>query len=85
MKLSRAEMSKLIKPGGFISRLFGALLKTCLTFMKNVLQRLAKSILIPLTLTIAVSATNSAIQNKINVSWATILKDRIKKWKMPRR
>ena len=85
MKLSRAEISKLIKPGGFISRLFGALLKTCLTFMKNVLQRLAKTILIPLTLTIAVSATNSAIQSKINVSWATILKDRIKKWKMPRR
>ena len=83
MKLSRAEISKLIKPGGFISRLFGALLKTCLTFMKNVLQQLAKSILIPLT--IAVSATNSAIQKKINVSWATILKDRIKKWKMPRR
>lgn len=61
MKLSRAKISKLIKSGGFTSRLFGALLKTCLTFMKNVLQRLAKSILIPLTLTIVGSTTNSAI------------------------
>lgn len=79
MKLSRSQISKLIKSGGFISRLFGALLKTCLTFIKTVIQPLAKSILIPLTLTIAASATNSAIQNKINVSGATILKDQIKK------
>ena len=79
MKLSRSQISKLIKSGGLISRLIGALLKTCLTFIKTVIQPLAKSILILLTLTIAASGTNSAIQNKINVSGATILKDRIKK------
>ena len=49
---------------GLIGRLLGLLLKTGLPLMKNVLKTLAKSSLIPLWLTAATSATNSAIQKK---------------------
>ena len=48
--------------GGFLSRLLGPLLKTGLPLMKNVLKPLAKSVLFPLELTIAVSATDAGIQ-----------------------
>ena len=42
----------------------GPLLKTGLSLTKNVLKTLAKSVLIPLELTAAVSATDAAIQKK---------------------
>ena len=48
--------------GGFLSRLLGPLLKTGLPLMKNVLKPLAKSVLFPLELTIAVSATDAGMQ-----------------------
>ena len=41
----------MIQSGGFLSRLLGPLLKTGLTLMENVIQPLAKSVLIPLGLT----------------------------------
>ena len=50
------------KLGGFLSRLLGPLLKIGLSLMKNVLKPLAKSVLFPLELTTAVSATDAAIQ-----------------------
>ena len=43
----------------FSGRLLGPLLKTGLPLMKNVLKPLAKSVLIPLGLTAAASATDS--------------------------
>ena len=52
------ELSKL---GGFLCRLLGPLLKTGLLSIGNVIKPLAKSISIPLGLTAAASATDSAI------------------------
>ena len=48
--------------GGFLGRLLGPSLKTGLPLMKNVLKPSAKSVLVPLVLTAATSATDSAIQ-----------------------
>ena len=53
IKLSKTQLSKIIQSGGFLGRLLGPLLKTGLPLMKNVLQPLAKSVLIPLGLTAA--------------------------------
>ena len=58
-------MGKIGESGGFFARLLGPLLKTGLPLMKNVLKPLAKSVLLPLGLTAAASATNAAIQKQI--------------------
>ena len=50
---------------GFLSRLLGPLLRTGLPLMKNVIQPLAKSVLIPLGLTAAVSAADATIHKKL--------------------
>ena len=56
IKLSKTQLSKIIQPGGFLGRFLDPLLKTGLPLMKNVIQPLAKSVLIPLGLTPAVAA-----------------------------
>ena len=64
-KLSKTQLSKMIKPGGFLGRILGLLLKTGLPLMKNVIQPLAKSFLIPLGLLVAVLAADAGIHKKI--------------------
>ena len=61
MKLSQTKLSKIIQLGGFLGILLGAVMKVGLLLMKNVLQPLAKSVLIPLELTIAASAAGAGI------------------------
>ena len=51
LKLSKAQISKIIQSGGFLGRLLAPLLKTGLPLIKNVIKLLAKSVLIPLGLT----------------------------------
>ena len=46
IKLSKPQTSKRIQSGGFIDRLRGTLLRTGFPSMENVLQPLAKSVLI---------------------------------------
>ena len=46
--LSKTELSKMIQSGGFLEKLLGPLLKTGLPLIKNVIEPLAKSVLIPL-------------------------------------
>ena len=58
-------MHKIGKSGGFLGRLLGPLLKPGLSLMKNVLKQLAKSILVPLGLTAAISVTDAAIHKKM--------------------
>ena len=53
------------QPGGFLGRLLGPLLKTWLPLIKNVIKLLAKSVLIPLGLTVAASAADAGIHKKI--------------------
>ena len=60
----------MIQLGGFLGRLLGPLLKTGLPLMKIVIQPLAKSVLIPLGLTAAVSAADAGIHKKNIRIWS---------------
>ena len=64
LKLSKAQISKIIQSGGFLGRLLGPLLKTGLPLIKNVIKPLAKSVLIPLGLTATASAADAGIHKK---------------------
>ena len=61
IKLSKTQISKMIRSGGFLGRLLGPLLKTGLQLMKNVIKPFARSVLIPLGLTAAASAADAGI------------------------
>ena len=65
IKLSKTELSKMIQSARFLGRLLGPLLKTGLPLTKNVIKPLAKSVLIPLGLTAAVSAADAGIHKQI--------------------
>ena len=65
IKLSKTQLSKMIKSGGLLSRLLGLLLRTGLPLMKSVIKPLAKSVLLPLELTAAASAADAGIHKKI--------------------
>ena len=54
----------MIQSGGFLGRLLGPLLKTGLPLISNVIKPLAKSVLISLGLTAAVSAADAGIHKK---------------------
>ena len=73
LKLSKAQISKIIQSGGFLGRLLGPLLKTRLPLIKNVIKPLAKSVLIPLALTAAASAADAGKHKKILRSRNTTL------------
>ena len=73
LKLSRAQISKIIQSGGFLGRLLGPLLKTGLPLIKNVIKPLAKRVLISLGLTAAASAADAGIHKKILGSRNTTL------------
>ena len=73
IKLSKTQLSKIIKSGGFLSRLLGPLLKTGLPLIKKVTKPLAKIVLIFLGLTAAASAADAGIHNKILGSGNTTL------------
>ena len=55
----------MIQSGGFLGRTLSPLLKVGFPLIKNVIKPLAKSILIPLGLTAAASATDAGIHKKI--------------------
>ena len=65
IKLSAAQISKIIRSGGFFGKLLGPLLKTGLPLIKTATKPSAKSVLIPLGLTAAASAGDARIQKKI--------------------
>ena len=62
IKLCKAQISKIIQPGGFLGKLLGPLLNTGLPLIKNVIKQLARNVLIPLGLTAAASAADAGIQ-----------------------
>ena len=64
IKLSKAQLSKMIKSGRFLGRLLGTLLKAELPLITNVIRPLAKSVLIPLGLTATASAADAGIHKK---------------------
>ena len=69
IKLSKAQIKKIIQPGGFLgkllSKLAGALMKVALPLAKNVLA--------PLGLTAAMSAIDGSIQKKIHGSGVKLI------------
>ena len=73
IKLSKAQISKIIQNGGFLGNLLGPLLKTELPLIKNVIKPLAKNFLIPLGLTIEAAAADVRKQKKILGSGTTTL------------
>ena len=64
IELSKTQLHKMGKSVRFLCRLLGPLSKIGLPLIKNVLKPLTKSVLIPLGLTAAASATDAAIQKK---------------------
>ena len=69
LKLSKAQISKLIQSGGFV----GSLLSKLACPLMKVAVPLAKNILVPLGITAAALATDAGIKNKIHGSGATTL------------
>ena len=65
IKLSKTQLYKIGQSGGFLGRLLGPVLKTGLLWIKNVLKPLAKSVLIPLGLTVAATAIHAPIHKKL--------------------
>ena len=74
LKLSKAQISKIIQSGGFLGRLLGPLLKTGLPLIKNVTKPLAKSVLIPLELTAAALAADVGILKQMLGSGTTTIR-----------
>ena len=72
VKLSKTQLCKIGQSGGFLGRLLGPLPKTGLPLIGNILKLLAKTVLIPLGLTVA-SAADAAIHKKIFGSGFTTL------------
>ena len=70
IKLTKTQLSMMIQLGGITDRHLGPLLKTGLPLLNNVIQPLAKSVLIPLGLTVA-SAADAGIHKK---SYALVIK-----------
>ena len=74
IKLSKTQLHKIGKQGGFLGRLLRPLPKPGLPLMNNVLKPLAKSVLITLGLTAAAaSARDKAIHKKMFGSGVTTL------------
>ena len=71
--MPKTQLHKIGQSGGFLGRLVGPILKTALPLIENVLKPLAKSVLIPLGLTGAASATDATIHNKMFSFGMTIL------------
>ena len=67
LKLSKAQISKILQSGGFLGRLLGPLLKTGLPLIKNVIKPWAKSVLIPLGLTAAAAADVGIHEKNIRI------------------
>ena len=66
-------MDKIGQSGGFLGRVLRPLLKTGLPLMKNVIKPLAKSVLIPLGLTAAASATDAVIHKMFESTLTTLI------------
>ena len=73
LKSSKAQIYKITQSGGFLGRFLGALLKTGLPLIKNVIKPLDRSVLIPLGLTAAASAADAGKHKKILGSGNTTL------------
>ena len=65
IKLSKKQLHKIGKSGLLWGSLLGSLIKTGLPLTGNIVKPLAESVLIPLVLTVAASATEAGIRQKM--------------------
>ena len=65
IRLSKTQLSKMIKSGGFLGKLLGPLLKTGLLLVKNEIKPLIKSDLVPLGLNATAPARDAGIHKEI--------------------
>ena len=77
--MSKIQLNNIGQSGVFLDKLLGSLLKAALSLIENVLKPLAKSVLIPLVLTAASSATDAAIHKKS--VWIRFYKNNNFKWR----
>ena len=70
---SKTQLHKIGQSGGFLCSFLRLLLKSGLPLIGNVLKPLAKSVLIPLGLAAAASATNAAVHKKMFGSGSTTI------------
>ena len=63
-------MSKMLQSGGFLGKLLGPLLRTGLPLIRNVIQPLVESVLMPLGLTTAASTADAGIHKKNLRIWS---------------
>ena len=66
IKLSKAQISKIIQPGGFLGKLLGPLLKTGLPLLKSVIKPLGL-----FGLTAASSVIDAGVQKKNTWFWSS--------------
>ena len=64
IKLSKAQISKMIQSREYLGILLGPLLKTALPLIKKVVKPIPKSVLVPLGLTAAASVADAGIHKK---------------------
>ena len=64
IKPSKSQLFKMMQLGAFLGRLLGPLLKNGLPLMKSVIQRLAKSVLVALSLTGAASVADAGMHKR---------------------
>ena len=75
-------MRKIGQSGGFLRRFLGPLLKTRFYLIGNSFKPLGKTVLVPLGLTVAASAIDAAIHNKIfGSSFTALIIWMKKKWR----
>ena len=72
MNSSKTHISKTTQLGGLLGRLLSLLIKVGWPLIENVIKPLAKIVLIPLALAVAVSAADSRIQKQAKISWLLI-------------
>ena len=72
VKLSKTQLHKRGQSWLFLGRLIGSLLRNGLPLLKNVLQPLAKSVLMPVGLTAAAASTTDVVIQKKFGSGMTI-------------
>ena len=72
VKLSKTQLHKRGQSWLFLGRLIGSLLRNGLSLLKNVLQPLAKSVLMPVGLTAAAASTTDVVIQKKFGSGMTI-------------
>ena len=73
INLLKTKFPTFVQLGGYLGSLLGPLLKIGLLLLGNVFKTLAKSLILPLTLTTAVWATDEAIYKKMFASAMTTL------------